>query len=297
MFTHRFLFEWDDGRAVPYPDLASQQDLRFVFGLTADTKGRLWLVAPATLERARTRLLAYDLQSGQRVFDLELAPGVGRFAQDLRVSPDGETVYLADTGAFRFTAPGLLVVRVADASVRAVLQGDPSVLPGPWTIRTDRGPYRIGFGLLTFSVGVDGLALSRDGEWLYYAPMSGDTLHRVRTHDLADASLAPSELSRRVEAVGKKPLSDGIELDDEGAVIFTDIENHGLARRTFDGRTETLVRVEGVTWADGVAIHERTVYFTDSAIPSYIDPLLRPPSRERIAGRAPYHLYRFELSP
>jgi len=295
-FTDAFLFELVDGAPRPYPDLASQPDLKFVFGMTVDAQNRLWLTSPATLDRERTRIQAYDLGTNRRIIDHELEPGVGRFAQDLRVSLDGKTLFLADTGVFRFTHASLLVVDVERWSVREVLGSDPSTQPQDWAIRTRSGPYRIGFGLLSFVVGVDGIALSKDGAWLYFAAMSHDTLYRVRTEHLLDGGLSPADLASRVEKVGKKPLSDGIEVTADGSVLVTDVENGGIARVDPSGRLETLVRMKQVVWADGVSLTAGgDVLFTDSAIPSYIDPLLRPPSIEKLRAGKPYHIHRFHL--
>ncbi|HEU4412352.1 MAG TPA: L-dopachrome tautomerase-related protein [Polyangiaceae bacterium] len=292
-FTDAFVFELVEGKPRPYPDLAAQGDLKFIFGMTVDALDRLWLIAPATLDRARTRLIAYDLASGRRVVDHEFEPGVARFSQDLRVSPDGQTIYLADTGAFRFTAASILVVDVAGWGVRTRLAGHPSTQPQDWVIRTAHGPHRVGYGLLTFSVGVDGIALSPDGAWLYYATMSHDTLYRVRTEHLRDPALGDEALAAKVERVGPKPLSDGIEIAADGSVLVTDVENGGVARLDPAGGLRTLARRPEVVWADGVAVApDGAVLFTDSAIPAYIDQLLRPPARERMAAGAPYRLYR-----
>jgi sugar lactone lactonase YvrE len=293
-FTDVYLFELRDGAPQPYPDAASQVDLRFVFGMTVDAQDRLWLTSPATLDRERTRIQAFDLKTNRRVVDHELAPGVGRFAQDLRVSPDGRTLFLADTGAFRFTRASILVVDVATWAVRQVLGGDPRTQPQDWVMRTKEGPYRIGYGLLTFQVGVDGIALSKDGAWLYFATMSHDTLYRARTADLLDAALPPADLAARVEEVGKKPLSDGIEIAPDGSVLVTDVENGGVARIDREGHLSTLVRDPRIVWADGVTVTpDGDVLFTDSSIPGYIDPLLLPPAIEKLRAGKPYRIYRF----
>jgi hypothetical protein len=295
-FTDAFLFELVGGAPRPYPDAASQADARFVFGMTVDAQNRLWLVSPATLDRDQTRIQAYDLETNRKVIDHELAPGVGRFAQDLRVSPDGQTLFLADTGAFRFTRAVILVVDVNRWSVHEVLESDASTQPQDWVIRTRQGPYRLGFGLLSFQVGVDGIALSKDGAWLYFGTMSHDTLYRVRTEHLLDSRLPPSELASRVEKVGNKPLSDGIEVAADGSVLITDVENGGVARVDPSGRLETLVRDATIVWADGVTIASNgDVLFTDSSIPAYIDPLLRPPALDRLRADKPYRIYRFRL--
>lgn len=186
-FADAFLFELSAGQPRPFPDAASQPELKFAFGMTVDAQNRLWLTCPATLDRARTRLIAYDLGENRKVIDHELPRGVGRFAQDLRVAPDGKTLFLADTGAFRLTHAALVVVDIASWTAREVLAADPSTQAQDVVIGTRTGPYRIGFGLLSFQVGVDGIALSKDGDWLYFGTMSHDTLYRVRTAQLRDA--------------------------------------------------------------------------------------------------------------
>lgn len=294
-FTDSFVFELVDGKPRPYPaDPGAQADLKFAFGMTVDALDRLWLIAPATLDRARTRLIVYDLANDRRVIDHEFDKGVARFSQDLRVSPDGRTLYLADTGAFRFTDASILVVDVESWGVRTLLKGHPSTSPQDWIMRTAHGPHRVGYGLLNFVVGVDGIALSPDGAWLYYGTMSHDTLYRVRTELLRDPSLSAEALAGRVERVGTKPLSDGIEIAADGSVLITDVENGGVARLDREGKLATLVKRPEVVWADGVTVAlDGAVLFTDSAIPGYLDQLMRPPARERLAAGAPYRLYRF----
>jgi hypothetical protein len=49
-----------------------------------------------------------------------------------------------------------------------VLKGDATVSAQDWVIRKTNGqPYKLAFGALTFLAGVDGIALSADGAWLY----------------------------------------------------------------------------------------------------------------------------------
>lgn len=296
-FTEAYLFEWADGELTPYPDQATQDDLRHVFGMTVDARERLWLTSPATLDRERTRLQAFDLATGERVEDFELDEGVGRFAQDIRVTPDGATMILADTGAFQFTSASLIVLDLGSKSARTILKGHESTQPQNWMIRTHEGDHTVGWGLVTFSVGVDGIALSPDGETLYYAPMSHDTLYRIPMSAVRDASLSEEALATEIEAVATKPLSDGIETTEDGEVLVTDIEHGAVVGIRPDGTSRTLVKLDSVSWTDGITVAPGgQVFFTDSAIPSYLDPLLRPPTRERLDSRAPHTaLYQFQL--
>ncbi len=295
-FTDVFMFELVDGKPKPYPDAASQADLGFVFGMTVDGQNRLWLTAPAVLDRERTRLIAYDLTSNTKLFDHELDPGVARFGQDLRVTPDGKTVLIANAGAFRFTDASLVIVDIATWKARSVLSGDPATQAHDWLMTVGNAPYRVAYGLLNFQGGLDGISISPDGHWVFLAPMSNDLLYRVPLADVLDASISAANLSARVERVGKKPLSDGIEAAPDGSVLVTDVEHGGIARVDAHGGLQTLVKLGGVSWADGVAVGpDGMAYFTDSAIPVYIDPFVRPPALDRLAAGRPYHLYRFRL--
>lgn len=287
------LYERVDGVLKPYPSADAQRTLQGVFGMTVDRAGRLWLVEPAGLDHPRTRLTAIDLRTGERAFEHVFPPGDARFAQDLRVSPDGRTVVLADTGLFRFTDPALWVLDVPSGRVLKRLSSHPSLRPQDWAMRALGAPYRLGYGLVTFAVGVDGLEIDADGRWLTYAAMTHDTLYRVPLAALADPALDDAALAARIEPLGPKPMSDGITVDAQGRTILTDVEHGGLMRREPDGRTVTLVRDARVIWADGVvAAPDGALVFTDSAIPAYIDPLARPPSAERLAAGRPYRVWR-----
>lgn len=295
-FADAFLFELVDGRPRPYPSAELQPDLQWVFGMTVDRQGRLWVISPATLDRERTRLQAFDLATNERVVDHQFEPGVARFSQDLRIMPDGQTAILADTGAFRFTAASIVIVDLARFQTRTVLDEHPSTQPQDWVIQTAHGPHSVGWGLVTFSVGVDGIAISDDGAYLYYATMSHDTLYRMPTAALLDPSLGAEALAERVEAVGRKPLSDGIELSADGTVLITDVEHGSVATLSPAGELRTLVAIDEVVWADGITVMpDGSAVLTDSAIPSYLDPLLRPPALEDLERGRPYRLYRFPV--
>jgi sugar lactone lactonase YvrE len=166
-----------------------------------------------------------------------------------------------------------------------------------YLIQTRHGPHKLGYGLVSFVVGVDGRAFDAKGEWLFFASMTHDSLFKVATATLTDASASADTLGAAIVRVGAKPLSDGIAIDASGRVLVTDIEHGGImAIDPLSGALHTLVKMPQVVWADGVvAAPDASVIFTDSAIPNFVDQLARPPSRERLQAAGPYFIYRFRL--
>ncbi|MGL4609714.1 MAG: SMP-30/gluconolactonase/LRE family protein [Trueperaceae bacterium] len=294
-FNEPTVFELVDGKPQPYPDAESQASYQGVFGMTVDQQQRLWMIEPASLDHAQSKLIAYDLETNQRTFEFAFPNKDAQFGQDLRVMKDGKTLILADTGLFKFTAPSLIIFDIPTKTYRKLLGSHPSMRPQDLKIRTKDGTHSLAWGLVSFVVGLDGITLSADEQWLYYASMSHDTLYRIPTAALLDAELSESELAAKIEVVGKKPQSDGITTDPQGNILITDVENGGIARMDPQGQLQTLTKSPEVTWADGIVMHpDGRALFTDSAIPAYLDPLTRPPSPEILEAAGPYTIYQFK---
>ena len=116
-FAPATVFELVDGKPVPYPDAAFQKATQGVFGMTVDQRQRLWFIEPAGLDHKATRLIAFDITTGRLALEFWFPPGEAKFAQDLRVTSDGATVIIADTGLFHFTRPGLILFEIGRAHV------------------------------------------------------------------------------------------------------------------------------------------------------------------------------------
>ena len=286
------LLEWRNGSAVPWPDETTQKELfQTPLGVVIDRLDRLWVIDHGRHGFGAPRLVGFDLATGGVVhdhrFDVRTAPK-GSFLQDLQVSPDGRTVYIADLSFWR-KQPAIVVHDVTTAVDRRVLEGHPSVAAQDWLIHTPAKTMTFFGGLAAMKPGIDGIAVSTDGAWLAYGAMSHDTLFRVPTASLLDPSLDDTRAAALIEPLGSKPLSDGLSADLDGGVWITDVEHGAILRRTPGGALETWIKTPRIRWADALSFGPGGwLYIADSAIPEQV---MR--SRDHILSQAPYHVFRF----
>ena len=286
------LLEFRGGATWPFPAEEVQEDLlETPLGVVVDRQGRLWTIDHGQHGFGVPRLLAIDLDTGKVVhnhaFDNDAAPH-GSFLQDLQVSPDGRTVFIADLSFWR-KSPAIVVHDIATTSDRRVLEGHPSVSAQDWIITTPARRMVFFGGLAAMKPGIDSIAVSTDGRWLVYGAMSHDTLFRVPTAVLGDRSLDDASIAAKVEALGRKPLSDGLSADLEGGIWITDVEHGAVLRMSPAGELETWVKTPRIRWADALSFGpDGWLYLADSAIPEQV---MR--SKQHIASQAPYHIFRF----
>jgi sugar lactone lactonase YvrE len=258
-------------------------------------QNRLWVIDPGGHGFGTPKLVAFDIDTGavvhEHAFADDIAPW-GSFLQDLQIDPAGRFVYIADVG-FWPTRPALIVYDSTTRTARRLLDRHPSVMPQNLLIRTPIRDMSYFGGLLEMKTGVDGIALSRDGAWLSYAAMNHDTLYRVPTALLTDPGASPEAIAAAVEAVGPKPLSDGLSIADDGTVFITDVEHGAVMALAPDGTLSTVVRDPRIRWADGLSFGpDGWLYLADSAIPHLV-----PQSAEHHAAQAPHAIWRFRSGP
>jgi hypothetical protein len=256
-----------------------------------DRLHRLWIIDHGRHGFGTPRLIAIDVTTNEVVHDHRFDGGaapVGSFLQDLQVSPDGRTVYIADLSFWR-KRPAIVIHNVASATDHRALEGHVSVMAQDWIITTPAKRMVFFGGLAAMKPGIDGIAVSADGTWLAYGAMSHDTLYRVPTATLLDRSLGALEIASRVEAIGPKPLSDGLSADLEGGIWITDVEHGAVLRMSPGGELQTWIKTSRIRWADALSFGPHGwLYLADSAIPEQV---LR--SKSHIASQAPYFIYRF----
>ncbi len=262
--------EWNCWRNAKKHDVSASDHWVCVQAVVADGRGSVWVLdpaAPATshLVPGGAKLVRIALD-GDRVaqtlsFDASVAPE-GSYLNDVRFSPDGRHAYLTDSGA----TGALVVVDVDAGTARRVLSGHPSTQPEPdVTVTADGEPVRRPDGRGA-EFAADGIALSTDGETLYWQALTGKTLYRIATDALRDAALSDEALAGRVERVGETCVSDGLWIARDGRFYLTAPEQNAVVLR--DGDDErVVVQDERLRWPDTMSEGpDGTLYVTASHI-------------------------------
>jgi sugar lactone lactonase YvrE len=259
-----------DGTLRPYPDerwnawrnarkneLSAEDHFVCVQSVVADWRGNLWVLDPAAPATDRVvpngpKLVQIDLATDRVVnvfgFDAETAPQ-GSYLNDVRFSPEGRYAYVTDSGA----TGALLVLDLTQGLAWRVLDGHPSTQPDPTVVvSVDGAPLRRTDGR-GVEFAADGIALSRDGAYLYWQALTGRTLYRVATEALLDDAVSEEEVEARVEAVGQNGVADGLWIDARARMYVSALEENAVKVRDLsaDGDSlTTLVQDERLRWPD-----------------------------------------------
>lgn len=222
------------------------------------------------------------------LFDGLIAP-LGSFLQDLQISTDGRWIYIADVGYWA-KRPAIVVYDTQTGLARRILNRHESVYPKNILIRNQIRDMSFFNGLIEMKTGIDGLALSRDNRYLYFAAMNHDTLYRLPTTALQDVELSDNAIAGRIETVGTKPLNDGLSIDDKNNIFITDVEHQTIVKMKPDGSLTTDIKDDRIRWADGLSFGpDGWLYLADSAIPHLV-----LQNREHNRDNAPYYIWRYK---
>ena len=279
--------------------------LDWVLGLHTDANGILWLLDSAkTTDRSAGRpaalvpkLVAWNTRTNALERVIRISPEAtipesqhNDFVVDLRHN----VIVIADEAIGENSGgagdkAALVVVDLGTGRSRRLLQGHASVMPARDPIRWDVG--QAGAGSFNLYVGVDGIALDSQAEWLYFAPLSGYKMYRIRMTDLVDITLTPTQLGTRVETYSDKPYNGGLSIDSAGNLYLTEVGERAVGIIPPDTRQyRRLVTDPNMVWPDGVTFNSDGFMYTGAAQL----PLTQVLQADGIAkNKAPYLVYRF----
>ncbi|WP_043237464.1 L-dopachrome tautomerase-related protein [Stutzerimonas azotifigens] len=271
-----------DGTLRPYPDEAWnawRNETAFekpmgehfvcVQALLADTRGGLWVLDPGAPGNERVmpgaaKLVHIDLGSDRVTKVIPFPENValqGSYLNDIRLSPDGRTGYITDSGS----KGAIIVVDLDTGQSFRALDGHPSTqLEQDVIVEVDGAPLRRPDGRQPIFAS-DGIAISNDGATLYWQALTGRTLYRIPT-DRLGRNVGEDECRAAVEKVGTTHVADGLLIARDDTLYLTSPGDNAVRRWSGNG-TEIVVQDERLRWPDTLSQGpDGAIYVTASHI-------------------------------
>lgn len=255
-----------------------------------DDNGSLWVLDPSapklkTIQGSGAKLVKMKKDgSVERSYSFMNTVPDTAYVNDVRVDTKKNYAYLTES-----KGGGLVVVDLASGKMRRVLSTHYSVKSDPAYKYIIDGRELMKEGKPA-KFNSDGIALTPDGDWVYYKPLTDDKLYRVKTEYLRDWNLPDTALGSKVEDLGHFASTDGMIFDKSGNLYFGDPQNYRLLRIDKDLKITTLVQDQRLIWPDSYSIADGYLYLTCSQIQK------QPEYNNGVNKRtSPYAIYRVKL--
>jgi sugar lactone lactonase YvrE len=246
---------------VPFPNRALNErnhpadlTLDSVLGIRAAPDGVVWMLDNGMRSGITPKLVGWDTRSDTLHRVIYLPPPVApkdQFVNDFAVDLDHRRIFISDPAGGANAA--LIVVDLDTGAARRVLQGHAGVVPENVDLVIDGRPVQVKDGsghLVRPRIGVNPITEDLKNEWVYFGPMHGHGLYRVRAADLADEALSAEALASRVERYADKPVSDGISIDRAGNLYLGELAENAIGVITPDRKYRRLGQGPDLSWVD-----------------------------------------------
>jgi sugar lactone lactonase YvrE len=303
--------ELKNGKVTAYPDVETNKldldhaakHLISVQSVVADGADRLWILdtgAPGFRAPVAggAKLVAVDLKTDKVTKTIVLTPDVvlpTTYVNDVRFDlRQGKSGYAYITDSSVSGPGGLIVVDLDSGKSLRRISGHPTVMPDKDFVPLIEGRPLMnrpkGGKPTPWLIASDGIAISSDGDTLFYCALSSRHFYSVPTALLRDPSVDDAQIIAAIKDLGPKAPSDGLAEDDKGRLYAGDYEN-GLIRKFSEGAWTTIAEDPRILWPDTLSIGtDKYLYFTANQL------FRQPGFNEGVdKRRPPYELLRIKI--
>jgi len=260
------VMEYKDGSLIPFPnkelsaaDSMSKLKLDSVLGIRS-ANGIVWMLDNGMRGGVTPKLVGWDTKANKLHKVIQLPEPVSHkdsFVNDFAVDAQHNHIFISDPAGGANAA--LIVIDLSSGTARRVLEGHKSVLPENIDLIIDKTPIQVKDKtdkLIRPHIGVNPITEDLNNDWVYFGPMHGLSLYRIKAEDLANEDLSENELATRVERYSDKPISDGISIDKAGNIYLGELAENSIGLISPDRKYRRLAQCPRLSWVDSFSFGE-----------------------------------------
>jgi sugar lactone lactonase YvrE len=256
-----------------------------------DDSANFWILDPAApmlknIQGGGAKLVRMDKATSKpaRTYSFNGIVPDTAYVNDIRIDVQRQFAYITES-----KGGGIVVVDLRSGRMRRVLQDH-------YSVKSDTAFKFIIDGRELMKDGKpakfhsDGIALTPDGAWVYYKPLTDNKLYRIHTDHLRNWNLKDTALHSKVEDLGRFTTTDGMIFDKAGNLYLGDLQNYSIVKIDKNHKMTTVVKDERLIWPDSYSIADGYLYISCSQIQK------QPDYNNGVNKRtSPYTVYRMKL--